>query len=196
MSLEKHWIISVTATPRRLLLRQAAAVNSLHALANGPSIISAEASLNDLSSYYRTVGDQKQLEEVGRRQSQLEVRKCKLHYEKQPTIFGKYSPVPLDGSISFEKCLDLDQCEGGVSAIYVARKHLSLCNETQYFVLALRFHPLRKLTEKSRDRVIKSVTKQIVADLKMQRAEFHVVDRSTLVGLKVRWYGTKLWPVS
>ncbi len=175
---------------------QAAAVNSLHALANGPSIISAEASLNDLSSYYRKVGDQKQLEEIGRRQSRLEARKYKLYYEKQPTIFGKYSPVPLDGSISFEKCLKLEQLDKVVSAVYVARKHLNLCNETQYFVLALRFHPLKKLTETSRNKFIKSFTKQIGADLKVQRAEFHVVDRSTLVGLKVRWYGTRLWPVS
>jgi len=122
----------------------------------------------------------------------LEARQHKLHYEKQPTLFGKYSPVALDGSVSFDKCVKLEQWDRVVSAIYVAHKYLSQCDETRYFVFALRFNPFRKFTEKSRQKVIESYMKQIGSDMKIQRAEFNVVDRSTLVGLKVRWYGTRL----
>ena len=171
---------------------QTVAAQSLHALADGPSCVAAEQSLEDLSYYYRAIGDHQRLEQVGRQKSQLEARQQKLHFEKQPTRFGSYSSVPLDGSVSFDKCVKLEKQEPAVAAIYVARKRLSQCSETKYFVFALRFHPFKKLTEASRRKVMDSYLKQIDADMKIQRVTFHVVDRSSLTGLKVRWYGTRL----
>ena len=171
---------------------QRASAQSLHELANCSSFIVSEASLKELSTYYRNIGHHQKLETVGRFQSELETRQYKLHYEKQPDFLGKYLPVELDGVVSFDKCLKLEKWNEVVSAIYVARKQLTQCDETQYFVFALRFHPFRKLTEKSRRKVMAGFAKQIDADMEIQRAPFHVVDRSSWVGLKVCWYGTKL----
>jgi len=169
-----------------------AAVATLHRLATESSPSVAEDSLNKLSIWYRGTGDHQKLWNVERDLALLEPKKKLLSSEKQPSFFGKYFSPLTEGDVLFERYQQVPEWQKHVKAIYVAQKEITHCTETRYLVFALQFRALSDLSEKVTKGIINSYRYQISNRLAFQNISFDVVNRRSMVGLRVRCQGIKV----